>query len=80
MNMKLATWVLAGLCSAAPVLGNDWYQWRGPEQDGVSREKNLPEKWSPDGENLAWSAKVGHTYLGTLPGEGYERTFVVRQK
>ncbi|HZL38602.1 MAG TPA: PQQ-binding-like beta-propeller repeat protein [Tepidisphaeraceae bacterium] len=38
---------------------NDWYRWRGPEQDGISRETNLPTDWSPDGKNLAWSAKVG---------------------
>ena len=31
----------------------------GPEQDGVSREKNLPEKWSPDGENVVWNNDVG---------------------
>src|SRR5258708_14210474 len=60
MKMKLVTWaVAAGLCSAAPLLANDWYQWRGPEQDGVSRETKLPEKWTPEGENLAWSAPVG---------------------
>ncbi|MDB5292382.1 MAG: Pyrrolo-quinoline quinone, partial [Phycisphaerales bacterium] len=40
-------------------LANDWYQWRGPEQNGVCRETNLPEKWSPEGENLVWSAPVG---------------------
>lgn len=42
------------------------------------------EIWSSDPATKtdigAWSAKVGHTYLGTLPGEGYERTFVTRQK
>ena len=42
------------------------------------------ELWSTDPATKtdvgAWAAKVGHTYLGTLPGEGYERTFVVRQK
>ncbi len=42
------------------------------------------ELWSTDPATKtdvgAWSAKVGHTYLGTLPAEGYERTFVVRQK
>jgi tRNA 2-thiouridine synthesizing protein A len=42
------------------------------------------EVWSSDpatkSDIEAWSGKVGHTYLGTLPGEGYERTFVVRQK
>src|SRR5437870_121127 len=32
----------------------DWPHWRGPEMNGISREKNLPESWSPDGENLVW--------------------------
>jgi outer membrane protein assembly factor BamB len=37
-----------------------WYQWRGPEQTGVSREKNLPETWNPEtGENVIWAADVG---------------------
>jgi outer membrane protein assembly factor BamB len=42
-----------------------WYQWRGPEQTGVSREKDLPDKWSPPddsnpkGENLLWTAPIG---------------------
>jgi TusA-related sulfurtransferase len=42
------------------------------------------EIWSSDpgtkSDIGAWSAKVGHTFLGVLPGEGYERVFVVRQK
>ena len=33
----------------------DWYQWRGPEGNGISRDKNLPDSWSPKGENLLWS-------------------------
>jgi hypothetical protein len=32
----------------------DWPHWRGPEQNGISRETGLPDKWSPDGENLLW--------------------------
>lgn len=32
----------------------DWTYWRGPEMNGISREKNIPAKWSPDGENLLW--------------------------
>lgn len=44
--------------AAASLAG--WRQWRGPEQNGVSREKNLPEKWDPDtGENVLWVNKVG---------------------
>ncbi|MCA1630999.1 MAG: PQQ-binding-like beta-propeller repeat protein, partial [Acidobacteria bacterium] len=37
----------------------DWAEWRGPARDGVSYEKNLPVRWSPAGENLAWKAPYG---------------------
>ncbi len=37
----------------------DWAEWRGPMRDGISPEKNLPEKWSPGGENVAWKAPYG---------------------
>ncbi len=39
--------------------GSDWADWRGPSRDGVSLEKGLPEKWSPNGENLLWKAPIG---------------------
>jgi outer membrane protein assembly factor BamB len=48
---------LAGVCPAAEKLARDpldWPYWRGPEMNGISREKNLPDKWSEDGENLLW--------------------------
>jgi outer membrane protein assembly factor BamB len=38
---------------------SDWPEWRGPARDGISQEKNLPTKWSPKGENLAWKAPYG---------------------
>jgi outer membrane protein assembly factor BamB len=40
-------------------LAADWPDWRGPTRDGISLEKNLPVKWSPAGENLAWKAPFG---------------------
>src|SRR5207245_6495077 len=44
-------------------LAGDWATWRGPEQTGVSRETNLPDKFSikPDaaGNNLIWKADFG---------------------
>ena len=27
-----------------------------------------------------WAAKVGHEFLGTLAGEGYDRLFITRKK
>ena len=41
------------------VAANDWAEWRGPARDGISPEKNLPAKWSPTGDNLAWKAPYG---------------------
>ncbi|MBA3440137.1 MAG: pyrrolo-quinoline quinone, partial [Pyrinomonadaceae bacterium] len=38
---------------------SDWTDWRGPARDGSSPEKNLPSRWSPSGENLAWKAPYG---------------------
>jgi TusA-related sulfurtransferase len=42
------------------------------------------EIWSSDpvtkGDIGAWSAKVGHEFLGALVADGYERVFVRRQK
>lgn len=41
------------------VAAGDWTEWRGPTRDGISLEKNLPVKWSPAGDNLAWKAPYG---------------------
>lgn len=60
--------------------GSNWAEWRGPARDGVSAEKNLPARWSPAGENLAWKAPYGgrsapvvfgnHVYLQNTAGRG----------
>jgi outer membrane protein assembly factor BamB len=48
------------LTAGVSVLGADnWTEWRGPGRDGTSNETNLPERWSPSGENLAWSLPFG---------------------
>jgi outer membrane protein assembly factor BamB len=35
------------------VSAENWPQWRGPQQNGISAEKGLPTKWSTE-ENIAW--------------------------
>ncbi len=44
--------ILAAAAQAAPVTG--WLAWRGPEQNGVSRETGLPEQI--DGQSYLWRA------------------------
>ncbi|MDB6037560.1 MAG: serine/threonine protein kinase related protein [Verrucomicrobiales bacterium] len=60
-DMKLSKWTfiavltLAGLSAqAAPVHG--WLNWRGPNQNGTSTEKGLPEKIDP--QHPLWKADL----------------------
>ncbi len=56
--LRFSGWFLGLAFLTMPVSADepaDWYQWRGPEANGISREKNLPSTWSPKGENLLWS-------------------------
>jgi outer membrane protein assembly factor BamB len=51
--------------AAAPVAAetpkNNWPQWRGPNDDGISQETGLPTEWAKD-KNIAWTLD--------LPGRG----------
>ncbi|HZG52761.1 MAG TPA: PQQ-binding-like beta-propeller repeat protein [Pyrinomonadaceae bacterium] len=59
-RFALALFILSLAAHAAPrALAGDWAEWRGPLRDGVSPEKNLPSRWSPAGENLAWKVPFG---------------------
>ena len=54
--------VAAAPVAAAPKAG-DWSHWRGPEENGVSRERDLPLEWTDKldglGENVLWKAPYG---------------------
>jgi outer membrane protein assembly factor BamB len=73
--------IILNVCLAFSVVAaSDWAEWRGPARDGISTEKNLPEKWSPTGDNLAWKVPYGgrsapivmgdHVYLQNTAGSG----------
>jgi outer membrane protein assembly factor BamB len=49
----LIGYLLSGSAFSAPVKG--WLHWRGPEQNGTSRETGLPDKWELGGANDLWS-------------------------
>jgi outer membrane protein assembly factor BamB len=47
-------WVFVGAARAGEF---DWPYWRGPQHNGVSTLKNLPDQWDPEGgegSNLLW--------------------------
>ena len=43
--------------SFAVVHAENWPQWRGPNLNGISNEKNLPVKWTAE-ENVAWKVAM----------------------
>jgi outer membrane protein assembly factor BamB len=55
----LTAFALLAALAGGGASADDWPDWRGPHQDGRSAEKNLPSRWSPSGENLAWKAPYG---------------------
>jgi outer membrane protein assembly factor BamB len=55
-NRTLAV-VAVLLVSIAVVHAENWPQWRGPNLNGVSNEKNLPVKWTTE-ENVAWKVAM----------------------
>ena len=48
---------------------SDWPQWRGPQRNGVSQEKNLLKQWPVEGPKLIWQVN----YIG----DGYSTLVVV---
>src|SRR6266576_3983237 len=57
------------LIALASAHAADWPQWRGPNGDGISAEKNVPTKWSAS-ENVVWKTP--------LPGLGHSSPVVWR--
>jgi TusA-related sulfurtransferase len=51
---------------------------------GTVKIGDVLEIWSGDANTKndmpRWCEKVGHEFLGTLPGEGYDRLFIRRMK
>jgi len=51
---------------------------------GAVKVGEVLEIWSGDNNTKndmpRWCDKVGHAYLGELPGEGYDRLFIRRMK
>jgi outer membrane protein assembly factor BamB len=59
----------------AAVVAEDWPQWRGPERDGVWRERGIMSRFPEGGLTAVWRAPVGSGYGGPAVAAG--RVFVL---
>ncbi|MEQ1904178.1 MAG: PQQ-binding-like beta-propeller repeat protein [Pirellulaceae bacterium] len=70
MNRLLySSFLVALLLATSWVQADDWASWRGPEQNGVSREKGLASEWSLDGKNVLWKSDVGGRATPVIIGD-----------
>lgn len=77
--MTKPLFALSVLFLAPLLVADDWTDYRGPKQNGVSNEKNLPS-WSPTGEKSRMEVPYGgrstpvihgnHLYMLTASGKG----------
>ena len=69
IGMSLAIGLLAGAAPAA-----DWPQWRGPDRDGISREKGLLTDWDAAPPKLLWQLDgmgTGYASVSVVKGKLY---------
>lgn len=91
MNLRIAQFPLLLTLLITVAYGDNWPQWRGPNLNGFSNEKNLPARWSTD-DNVAWKLALpgwsGSTpivwrdlvFLNVADGENLELWCVDRNK
>lgn len=62
-GLRFAVLVISVFVASQAPAPDDWYQWRGPNRDGISQEKGLLKDWPTAGPRLLWKA--------TGVGDGY---------
>jgi outer membrane protein assembly factor BamB len=69
MNIR----VLLALCFssvALTVFADDWYRWRGPDLNGISKEQGWFKPWPKEGPKQIWKANVGPGYATVSVSNG----------
>ena len=57
LPLVLSSFVALCLCCVARVQAENWPGWRGADRTGVSREKTVPLRWSPQ-DNVKWKVPL----------------------
>ena len=73
-TLKLFLVGLLCLAYSFPLNAADWPQWRGPHQDGISKEESLLKKWPEGGPKKLWTtdkAGMGYSSYSIVDGTIY---------
>ena len=74
MRRKVLFAFVITLVSGKIIFADNWPQWRGPNMNGVSSEKNLPARWTVE-ENVTWKLPLP-AWSGSTPIIWGEKIFL----
>ena len=63
------------LTASTSLLATDWPQWRGPDRNGISSEKEWAGQWPQNGPQILWKASVGLGFSSVVVADS--RAFTV---
>ncbi len=69
-RLLLASLALSLVASVPLSDASDWYRWRGPDLDGISREKGWSSQWPAEGPKQAWKAQIGIGFSSVSVAKG----------
>ncbi|MBA2117244.1 PQQ-binding-like beta-propeller repeat protein [Bremerella alba] len=61
--------IVFSICLTA--MADDWPQWRGPNRDGVWRERGIVRKFPKEGLRREWTVPIGAGYSGPAVADDY---------
>ena len=70
MSKKFIALLAIGWLSASAVTAEDWPQWRGPNRNGISQEKDWSDQWPKEGPPIVWKAAVGLGFSSVVVSGG----------
>jgi len=70
MSEKSILAIIIGILLNIQAFAADWPQWRGPNRDGVWREKGIVQKFEDRQLPIRWRVKVANGYSGPTVAKG----------
>jgi len=62
--------IITGLLVGIQACAMDWPQWRGPNRDGIWREKDIVQKFDSPQLSIRWRVKIANGYSGPTVANG----------
>ena len=62
--------IIIGILLNTQVSAGDWPQWRGPDRDGIWREKGIVEKFDKPQLSALWRVEIANGYSGPTVADG----------